>query len=493
MYQHLNSDYQETIMRRWAPVLDAGAPITSETARMATALVLENTQREFGALTESYTGVVSNAGGMGAGPNTGVVGALDPNGGGALGIDQNYGVGDSRIPTIVIPTLRRIFPELIAHDIVGVQPMGGPVGFAFALRFQYGANSAGGLADGVGRPTQGNEMGYNQIESHFTGASGLLNPGSHTTADYFAATNYPAGQPGVGTASSASEYWQAFAGTTNSFGYARGMGADLGDAEWWKIGDDMPMAQFRMEKGVVEAKTRKLAANWSLELAEDMKKMHGTDVDSEMVNVMSYEVKAEIDRQLLGEMVKAAIVGGSAHTSQWSPVSADGRNQLERIGTIYTQVLVKSQQIAILTRRGPATFAVASPTVTALLERLGDFALDTAPVKANNNNIGVSKVGVMRNGGITVYRDTFAGGEYVLLGYKGPTAYDSGIIYCPYIPMQMNRAVGPQSFDPRVGLRTRYGILANLFGSANYYHFMKVDGLIDTALTGDNGGRLFLY
>ncbi len=472
MYQHLSPDYQETIMKRWSKVLDAGEPIRSETARMATALVLENTQREFKGLTESYAGAIASTGGMGA-----TAGSTLP--GGPLGSTFDYGPDDARIPTIVIPTLRRIFPELIAHDIVGVQPMGGPVGFAFAMRFQYGANAAGGAAT----PVQGTEMGYNSIESHFTGASGLL--ANDDT------TNYGQTVPGVGTTTNADSYWQAFAGTAGLAG-TDGMGAGLGAAEWWKIGEDMPMAQFRMEKGVVEAKTRKLAANWSLELAEDMKKMHGTDVDSEMVNVMSYEVKAEIDRQLLGEMVKAAIVGGSAHTSEWSPVSADGRNQLERIGTIYTQVLVKSQRIAILTRRGPATFAVASPTVVALLERLGDFALDTAPVKASGASIGVSKVGVMRNGGITVYRDTFAGGDYVLLGYKGPTAYDSGIIYCPYIPMQLNRATGTQDFSPRVGLRTRYGILANLFGSANYYHMMKVTGLVVSELAAD-GSRVFLY
>jgi len=486
MYQHLSPDYQETCLRKWKKVLDAGDQIGSESARVATALVLENTQREYSKLTEAYNAppggtAFSSFGGMGA--QAGTLNGASTTGGGALGTTTDYGPNDSRIPTIVIPTIRRIFPELLAHDIVGVQPMGGPVGFAFALRFQYGANAGG--ANGY-PSVQGDEMGYNKIHTHFTGASGMLE--NDETA------NYAATLPGVGTASQTSNYWQAFAGTNDPYGYANGMADGLANQEWLKVGEDMPMSQFKLEKGVVEAKSRKLAAHWSLELAEDMKNMHGTDVDSEMVNIMSYEVKAEIDRQLLGEMVKAAIVGtsGTPHASTWSPVSADGRNQLERIGTIYTQVLVKSQRIAILTRRGPATFAVASPQVVALMERLGDFTLDAAPVKASGASVGISKVGTMRNGGITLYRDTFAGGDYILLGYKGPTIYDSGIIYCPYIPVQMNRAVGPDDFSPRVGLRTRYGILANMFGSANYYHFIKIDGLVNSQLASD-GQRVFLY
>jgi hypothetical protein len=473
MNQSLSSDYQEQVLARWDKVLESGKPIKSEAARVATALVLENTQREFqkkGMLNEAVLG-------MGAGPGNTATGAYNaPAGGGALGSTTDYGVCDSRIPTIVVPTLRRIFPELVAHDLVGVQPMGGPVGFAYALRFQYGVNGQGGV-DGA---AQGTEMGYNTVDGQFTGASGLV--------ELDESGNYCQPVPGLGTTSLTGDAWAAFAGAGNAL--SNGQGAGMQDAEWWAIGDDMPTTQFRLEKGVVEAKTRKLAAHWSLELAEDMMNMHGVDVDAEMVNVMSYEVQAEIDRQILGEMVKAAIVGGKV--SDWSPVSADGRHQMERIGTIYTETLVKSQAIAIATRRGPATFAVASPTVVALLERLGDFTSDTASVEAQHASVGISKVGQMRNGGIGLYRDTFAGGDYILLGYKGPTAYDSGIVYCPYIPLQLNSATGQEDFSPRVGVRTRYGVLANLFGSANYYHFIKIGGLQGSALAAD-GSRVFLY
>jgi hypothetical protein len=482
LYQHLDAGYQQAVLERWSKLLDAGTPITSPTARLATAMVLENTQREFdkknSMLTESYAGGINSFGGMGAGAGTN----LSPNGGGAFGTATDYGPNDSRIPTIVVPTIRRLFPELIAHDVVGVQPMTGPVGFAFAVRNQYGVNNQGVAGSTQG---QGTEMGYNFIDSRFTGASGLIQ--ANKSSNYMVTT-----LPGLGASTEANSYWQAFAGATGHNG--NGMGATQAGAEWWKIGQDMPMTQYRIEKGVVTAETRKLAAHWSLEHAEDMISMHGLDVDAEMTNVMSYEVKAELDRQLLGEMVKACIVGGSNYLSTWSPVSADGRNQLERIGTIYTQVLVKSQAIAINSRRGPATFAVASPTVIALLERLGSYQIDRAPVQSDHSQFGVAKVGNMHNSGMSLYRDTFAGSNYILLGHKGPTPYDTGIIFCPYIPLQLNRAIGPDDFSHRIGLRTRYGILSNLFGSANYYQMIKVDGLTNTGLVGDSSSnRVFIY
>jgi hypothetical protein len=479
MYQHLTPDYQEKVLKRWGKVLEAGSSIEDSNTALCTALVLENTQREFQknqTLSESYAG---SAGAMGA-CNTGA-------GGGALGTSFDFGVNDSRIPTIVIPTLRRIFPELLAHNVVGVQPMNGPAGFAFALRAQYGVNRQGLAGD---TSVQGEEIGYNTIHSDFTGASGLttdLGPGQ------FSAPNKGTGP--IDPVQASNELWQAFAGGTQAqLDKANGKGASLCDAEWWKIGEDMPMSQFVMEKGIVEARSRKLAAHWSLELAEDMMNMHGVDVDSEMVNIMSYEIQAEIDRQILGEMVKSAINGDAgSHYSTWSPVSADGRNQLERIGTLYTQFLIGAQRIATNTRRGPANFAIADSTTTALLERLSDFTLDGASVAADNDSVGVSRVGTLRQGAIKLYRDTFAGGNYVLLGYKGPTAYDSGIIFCPYIPIQLLKATGENDFSPRIGVRTRYGMLANLFGSANYYHFIKIDGIVDTFLTGDTGGRVFTF
>ena len=450
-YQHLSPDYQDKVVQRWNPVLEAGGAIDNEYVKISTAMVLENTQREFDgqineAMSDGNGGVFGTTVGVGSYGNTG---------------------NDARIPTIVIPTVRRIFPELLAHEVVGVQPMNGPVGFAFALRAKYGEQGKGNASYG-GTVSSGDELGYNNLDSAFTGASGNAGTGS---------------------------YWEAFAGSTGLSQYGSkvsndGQGAAIGDSEFWSIGTDMPMAQFGMEKGIVEAKTRKLAAHWSLELAEDMQKMHGVNVDSEMVNILSYEIQAEIDRQLLAEMVKASITG--SRVSTWSPVSADGRSQMERIGTLYTHIIDKCQDVAITTRRGPANFAIGSPKVTALLERLSDFKFWGDVAKVNNNSIGVAKVGTLRQGALGVFRDTFAGGNYLLLGYKGPNPYDSGIIFTPYIPVQLMRAIGPNDFTPRLGARTRYGILDHVFGSDLYYHFIKIDDLTSAALAAD-GGRVFQY
>lgn len=447
MYQHLTPDYMDKVTKKWAPVLEAGPAIADDYVKQTTAMILENTEMEFkdGKMLLSEDGMSAAAGG-------------------AFGSTFDYGANDARIPSIVIPTIRRIFPELLAHDCVSVQPMNGPVGFAYALRMQYGAYGKGGAV------ASADELGYNNMDSGFTGASGNGTTGA---------------------------YWDAYAGTTGSALYGGkigfgGQGATLAASETWGVGTDFPQAAFGLLKGIVEAKSRKLAAYWSLELAEDMAKMQGINTETEMTNAMSYEIQAEIDRQLVTEMVKAAIANGSVST--WSPVSADGRNQLERLSTLYTQMLDKSNEIAVKTRRGSANFAITSPKVTALLERLGDFRFVGDDIaKVQTASVGVAKVGTLRQGSIKVYRDTFAGGNYVLLGYKGQQVQDSGIVFCPYIPLQLLKAIDPNTFSPRIGARTRYGILSNLFGAGNYYHFIMVSGLTNVGLVGDSSSnRLFL-
>lgn len=484
MRMHLDKNYQRNVLKRWKPVLEAGGKkIENAQKALSTALVLENTQREFqekGLISESYTG---SLGGMGAGPGTN----LTPTGGGALGTATDFGPNDSRIPTIVIPTLRRVYPELLAHEIMGVQPMNGPVGFAYAIRHQFGENARGEAGNSY---VQGDEIGYNTLHSDFTGASGLAE--LDRSGNFAADVNGGALSP----VRSSNDYWKAFAGGNGDD--MNGMGANLTDAEWWKIGEDMPMAQFKIEKGVVEAKTRKLGAHWSRELGEDMMNMHGIDVDAEMVNVLSYEIASEIDRQSISEQVKAALNGTlGSHFSLWSPVSADGRHQQERLGTLYTQVLIASQRIATNTRRSHANYAIADSTVTAFLERMSDYSLDAAGVAVDGESVGVTRVGTLRQGSIKLFRDTFGGdfangNGYILLGYKGKTPYDAGIVYCPYIPLQLMRENGESDFTPRIGVRTRYGMLNNLYGAANYYHFIKVEGLNTTALLAD-GSRVFAY
>jgi hypothetical protein len=211
---------------------------------------------------------------------------------------------------------------------------------------------------------------------------------------------------------------------------------------------------------------------------------------------LTYDINADIYRLLIGYLLKATLNGTpGTHFSNWTPETADGRNQIERIGTLYTQVLIKGQQIAINSRRGPANFAFADTTTCSLLERLGDFTADAegSKVQTIKNTVGITKAGSIRHGSVNLYRDTFAGGNYVLLGYKGPTPYDSGVIYCPYIPVQMMQAQGTQDFSPRMGIRTRYGVLNNLFGAANFYHLLKVDGITGTVEGPDAGTRVFTF
>lgn len=503
LYQHLTPEYQEHVHGKWKAVMDSYGTIKDIGTAVATAMVLENTQREFDApvarrrkLTESYTGAIASTGGMGAGPSAAT-------GGGPLGTNHDFTnyVNDMRMPQVIIPIVRRIFPELLAHKVVGVQPMNGPVGFAFALRSKYGINR-GGVAGDV--TAQGNEIGYNTIHTDFTGENGttgtnvsglpLVDKSSlYSTAGQ---TTTAQGQVGLGLGAlpdtvGTADYWNAFSGA----GYAGGFGQDMANSEWWKIGEDMPMVTFGLEKSIVEAKSRKLGSHWSLELAEDMMNMHGVNAEDEMVNIMSYELQAEIDRQLLAEMVKASLGGNAgSHFSTWTPVTADGRHQQERISALYTHLLVSANKVAINSRRGPANFAFADTTTCALLERCGDFTVDAEGDKVaaiGKTNVGITKAGAIRHGSINLYRDTFATGNYILLGYKGSTAYDSGIIYCPYIPLSTMSATGTQDFTPRMGIRTRYGVANNLFGAANYYHFVRVTGLntnIDPA-----GNRIFLY
>jgi hypothetical protein len=459
--------------QRWGKLLDAGTAIKDREIRQNMAIVLENAQRDADRQHQllNESNVSFGTGGMGAQPN-GAFGAYTP---GVYGSDTD-GTRDARVPTIIIPMLRRVFPNLIAHDLVGVQPLkNSPIGFVFALRAQYGRNrqfAAGSTT------SAGVEIGYNNIDSSFAGAAGS-------------------------SSSASGDYWNAYAGGISVGGGAieyNGVGAGLSSAEWAKLGVDMPTANFKLVKATVEAATRKLGASYSLELAEDLKNQHGLDADSEMVNILSYEIQAEIDRQLVSEMVRSAIAEGNV--SNWSPVSADGRNQIERVGTLYTQILDKSNDIAIQTRMGAGNFVVASPRVTALLQRVNatvSVKLDDGN-KLPDNKVGtgaISRVGVLADTH-ALYRDTFAGGNYALCGYKGNTAYASGVIYAPYIPLQVFRAQGPDDGNPRLAVRTRDAIIGESgrpqgFEAGKFYQFIKIDGLTSAVLGDDSGSRLFMY
>jgi hypothetical protein len=322
----------------------------------------------------------------------------------------------ARFTPILIPLARRTFPETVAHELVGVQPMSGPVGIAFALRFvaqdTYSSCAASAYP----------ELGHNLIDPGYSGASGV----------------------------------------TSGQGLVTSAGERLGDSESTGSGDANDVG-LRVVSQTITARTRKLKTQWSLEAEQDLRNMHGVSIDNDMVNILSYEITQEIDRELLGRM-RAAV----NQTVAFTVASADGRWENERWRVFYNMLVMKANRIAYLTRRGSANFIVASPDVCALLETQNNFTLAPLASNVDTGPVGVAKVGAL-DGRFTVYRDTFTTSAYSLLGYKGPSIFDSGIIYCPYIPLLVSRTIREDSFHPQLGMMTRYGITTNLLGASNYY------------------------
>lgn len=467
----LDSNTQRKLLKKWAPILESGPKIESDNTKCALAQILENTRTcyaQMGMINEAGIKQADVAGGSRF-TATGTKGMFS-------GDFASPGAGpnsDYYLPNIVMPILRRIFPNLIANDLFGVQPMNGPIGFAMAYRPTYNGNGQLNGAKAKADPSQFSEIGYNPVDTRYSGLSSAYDPA---------------------LSSAEGANWKAYAGVDG--GRWSGTGADLGEnSEYANINDgSYPTVSFGLVKTGVEAKTRKLGAHWSPELAEDMAAMHGIDVEKEMINILSYEIGAEIDRQLITEAVKTAIVTGS--TSAWTPITADGLDQMGRLATLLTQITVESNQIALRTRRGNANFVVTSPRVCALLQQLSvnkftTFNNSSVIPSVPDSGVGaLTKIGLINDGQQLLVRDSYASGDYVLMGYKGNHPGDSGIIYCPYIPIQLAKVLQPGSFTPSIGARTRYGVMNSPWDARNYYHFMRVTDM-DTAYTW-NGDRKFV-
>jgi len=478
----IDRDRADTLLEKWAPVLeyssDSVKPIEDDHTRLNTAILLEN--QEQWCIEESNSS--GNGGAFGSGAsNSNIFDPSNPPYTASSG--DNYAPGDARLPKVLIPMIRRTFPELITNEIVGVQPMSGPVGLAFALRYAYqsatlgsgtdGKSSDGGSGSGISHAAYSGaagipdtELGYQLLDTRFTG----------TTAHDLT------GKGG---------YWE-FADQDK--GVAQVLSA-------FEITGNIPQVEVKFEKTAVEAGTRRLGARWSVELEQDLKNMNGIDIDAEITNAMSYEIQAEIDREMLMRMIQSAFGAGlNKGYSVWSPASADGRWMVERNRDFYQRLIIEANRIAVRNRRGAANFIVATPRVCAILEMLPEFQWVPVQGDVNTQPVGIAKVGSL-GGRFNVYRDTrtevqndsqytnfytnqspTTGVEYALLGYKGPEFYDTGIIYCPYIPVMVQRTIGPNDFSPRVGLLTRYGVVDNIFGADLYYHVVIVQGL-GTAFT----------
>ena len=479
---YINQSRAKTLLEKWAPVLDYTSDsvraIEDDHTRLNTAMLLENQEQGCMVNEDNTSGTVGgNAGVFGSGASIGA--AFNPPG--QITSRDSYATGDARLPKILIPMIRRTFPELITNEIVGVQPMSGPVGLAFALRYKYlakqlgndGVDGSGTNANGALAQPQslanGAELGYQLLDTRYTGTSSSQLSGAAPT--------------------------QPYSNVFNMLGTDQGVAQILSQFE---LTGKIPQIEVSFEKTAVEAGTRRLAARWSVELEQDLKNMNGIDIDTELTNAMSYELQAEIDREMIIRMVQVALNAGyGSGYSVWSPASADGRWLVERNRDFYQRLIIEANRIAVRNRRGAANFIVATPRVCAILEMLPEF--QWVPVQGNVNTqpVGVAKVGNL-GGRFNVYRDTrtdaqaenlgaYPGSytnpqrskrvEYALLGYKGPEYYDTGIIYCPYIPVLVQRTIGPNDFSPRVGLMTRYGVVDNIFGANLYYHVILCVGL----------------
>ena len=331
---------------------------------------------------------------------------------------------------IMISLVRRAMPNLIAYDVAGVQPMTGPTGLIFAMRSRYQSQTGG-------------EAFYNEADSDFSGA-GEHDGTNPAVLNDAAPTTYTAGT-----------------------GMSTGAAEALGDS----AGNSFAEMAFSIEKQTVTAKSRALKAEYTMELAQDLKAIHGLDAETELANILSAEILAEINREVIRTIYTTAKPGAQIDTANAGTfdmdVDSNGRWSVEKFKGLMFQVERDANAIAQQTRRGKGNVIICSSDVASALQMAG--VLDYTPALNNNLNVddsGNTFAGVL-NGRYKVYIDPYsannAASQYYTVGYKGTSPYDAGIFYCPYVPLQMVRAVGEQTFQPKIGFKTRYGMTANPF------------------------------
>ena len=409
-------DNYTRLVEKWEPILahESFSPIQDQHRKAVTATVLENTERalqETGDLSANMTSLLSEA-------PTNDVGTT----GGFTGGSADAGPGAGYDP-ILISLVRRAVPNLIAYDICGVQPMTGPTGLIFAMRARYGSQG-------------GAEAMYDEADTDFSGT------GTH-------ANTLPGGAVTTGT------------GMTTAAAEA------LGDGQ----GTNYAQMAFSIEKVTVSAKTRALKAEYTTELAQDLKAVHGLDAETELANILQTEILTEINREVVRTIYDTAVAGASGTAVPGTfdlDVDANGRWSVEKFKGLMFQIEQEANAIAKGTRRGKGNVVICSSDVASALQMAG--VLDYTPA-LNSNSLEVDDTGNtfagVLNGRFRVYVDPFAGANYMVVGYKGSSAFDAGLFYCPYVPLQMVRAVGENSFQPKIGFKTRYGMVANPFAQGN--------------------------
>jgi hypothetical protein len=432
----------EQLEQKWSPVLDheGAGKIKDSYRRAVTAIILENQEK---AMAEEGR-VLNEAAPANATGNS--ISNYDP---------------------ILISLVRRSLPKLIAYDVCGVQPMTGPTGLIFAMRSKYDSQS-------------GTEAFFNEANTRFSSANkagstagGSLQTGTDPVSNVLDSTLY-----------------------TTANGMSTAAAEALGDS-----GSNLfaEMA-FSIEKVTVTARSRALKAEYTMELAQDLKAVHGLDAETELANILSTEILAEINREVIRTIYEQAVVGAAYGTTTSGTFDLDtdsnGRWSVEKFKGLIFQIERECNAIAKATRRGKGNTLIVSSDVASALAMAG--VLDYTPALSANlevDDTGNTFAGVM-HGRVKVYIDPYFGGsssgnELVLVGYKGTSPYDAGLFYCPYVPLQMVRAIGQDTFQPKIGFKTRYGMVANPFAQGttaglgvltartnNYYRIFKVRNLM---------------
>ena len=449
----------EHLQEKWAPILEHSEieAISDKYRKSVTSVLLENQERflkeERGLVTEAApTNSLGGTGFSGGSTATGPVAGFDP---------------------VLISLIRRSMPKLIAYDICGVQPMTGPTGLIFAMRSTKGTNR---------------DINNSAVETFFNEVD--TEHSSENSANDLASNTQTGSNPGL-LADGAGQYTIGGQGMTTAQSEALGDGAS----------NHFNEMGFSIEKVTVTAKSRALKAEYSLELAQDLKAVHGLDAESELANILSTEVLAEINREVVRTVYKIARPGAQNNTATAGTfdldVDSNGRWSVEKFKGLLFQIERDMNAIGHETRRGKGNILICSADVASALSMAG--VLDYTPALAGNSNLlpddNSSTLAGTLNGRIKVYVDPYSANvsdnHFYVAGYKGSSAYDAGLFYCPYVPLQMVRAVGQDTFQPKIGFKTRYGMVANPFAegltqgqgaltsNANrYYRRVKVTNLM---------------
>jgi hypothetical protein len=452
----------DKLVEKWSPVLEensAGA-IKDHHRKAVTAAVLENQEKAFQEQANLHE-VAANAAGAGTVASGGAADNWNP---------------------VLIALVRRAMPNLMAYDVAGVQPMTGPTGLIFAMRTRYKTGNAGaGAAD--------TEALFNEAVTAYSGDSAT------DAAAGNQATRGPSGL--VGATDTDADSSLVDSGSTYVPVVNGGMSTAAAEA-LGNTGNSFHEMGFTIEKSTVTAKSRALKAEYTLELAQDLKAIHGLDAETELANILSTEILSEINREVIRTINSQAKIGARQAGLQTAGIfdlstDADGRWSVEKFKGLIVQLEREANVIAKETRRGKGNVIICSSDVATALVAAG--MLDYTPAISANlqvDDTGNTFAGVL-NGRTKVYIDPYAVGDYVTVGYKGTNPYDAGVFYCPYVPLQMVRAVGENDFQPRIGFKTRYGMVSNPFADVDnmpgrdglaaartnpYYRIFRVDNIL---------------